>query len=173
MEVSAGQKDPRRRFMGAVNRARGQQFEESITAALNYYESVGFAEVEKTPEPMKVAKPIGEGRFLAYYEKQAQPDYKGTIKGGRSVVFEAKFTSSDRMEQSRVLPEQEKRLDKHQQMNALCFVMAGFSTGRVYRIPWHIWKSMKMLYGRKYITEADLTQYRVPISQAGFPKIFD
>ncbi len=171
--MSAGAKDPRRQFIGLISRARGKQFEENITNALDYYESIGFVKVEKTPEPMKILKSLGNGRFLACFEKQAQPDYKGAIAGGRSVIFEAKFTSSDRMEQDRVLEEQEKSLEKYSAMNALCFVVAGFSTGGVYRIPWAVWRDMRSHFGRKYITEADLGEYRVPISQAGFPKIFD
>lgn len=169
----AGKKDPRRQVMGKINRARGQQFENSIAAALNYYESIGFAEMEKTPEPMKIIRPMGNGQFLAIFEKRAQPDFKGTIKGGLSVVFEAKFTSGERMEQNRVLPQQAKRLDMHELLGARCFVVVGFATGGVYRIPWRVWCDMKSYFGRRYVTEADLKQYRVPTSKVGFPKILE
>ena len=30
-----------------------------------------------------------------------------------------------------------------------------------FRIPWTVWKEMKQVFGRKYITQADVEQYRV------------
>lgn len=171
--MNTGKKDPRRQLMGKISRARGKQFEDNIAAALNYYETIGFAEIEKTPEPMKIIRSLGKGQFLAVFEKRAQPDFKGTIKGGLSVVFEAKFTAGDRMEQDRVLTEQAKRLNVHTLLGARCFVVVGFATGGVYRVPWRVWSDMKAVFGRRYVTEADLKQYRVPTSKVGFPKILE
>ena len=98
-------KDPMKQYQGAVSRAQGKHFEEYIDLSLRYYEQRGEAVVEKTPEPMRPTKDLGNGKFIAYYEKAAQPDYKGTLKGGRAVVFEAKYTHSAQMEQSRVTRE--------------------------------------------------------------------
>ena len=114
---------------------------------------------------MRPTKSIGGGKFIAFFEKQAQPDYTGTIKGGRSVRFEAKFTSTDRLEQSRVLPKQIKNLDRHQKLGARCYVIAGFLSNEVYRVPWDVWQSMKEYFGRKYVTEQDLEPYRVPTAR--------
>ena len=100
-------KDPKRQLLGKIAKARGKQFESRIDDSFAYYAQKGFAIIEKTPEPMHPTKNLGNGKFIAYYEKQAQPDYKGTIKGGRTVMFEAKFTAADRMEQSRVLQSQQ------------------------------------------------------------------
>ena len=94
-------KDPKRQLLGKIAKVRGKQFESRIDDSFAYYAQKGFAIIEKTPEPMHPTKNLGNGKFIAYYEKQAQPDYKGTIKGGRTVMFEAKFTAADRMEQSR------------------------------------------------------------------------
>lgn len=66
------------------------------------------------------------------FEKPAQPDYKGTLQGGRAVVFEAKHTSTGQMEQSRVTEAQAKRMEHHQELGALCFVVAGFGSEEVY-----------------------------------------
>ena len=60
------------------------------------------------------------------------------------------------MEQSRVLQSQQDYMDRHQALGARCFVIAGFSSGMVYCVPWDIWKTMKDHFGRKYVTEADL-----------------
>lgn len=160
-------KDPAHQRQGLVNRAKGKQFEGRLDAAFEYYHLRGAASVEKTPEPMKVLKSLGDGRFIACFEKKAQPDYKGLIKGGREVLFEAKFTSTDRIKQEKVKKEQGDYLDEHQALGARCYVLAGFPGGAVYRLPWDDWKNMKQLFGRKYVTEADLQKYRVPMDRAG------
>ena len=123
--------------------------------------------LKKTPEPMKVIKPEGNGRFLACYTKKAQVDYKGTIKGGRTVLFEAKFTATDRLTQDRVIDKQASYMDRHQRLGARCFVVAGFSTDEVYKIPWADWQNMKTLFGRKYVKETDLQNYRVKTAWNG------
>ena len=155
-------KDPKRQLLGKIAKARGKQFESRIDDSFAYYAQKGFAIIEKTPEPMHPTKNLGNGKFIAYYEKQAQPDYKGTIKGGRTVMFEAKFTAADRMEQSRVLQSQQDYMDRHQALGARCFVIAGFSSGMVYCVPWDIWKTMKDHFGRKYVTEAGSRFFRLP-----------
>ena len=160
-------KDPKRQLLGKIAKARGKQFESRIDDSFAYYAQKGYAIIEKTPEPMHPTKNLGNGKFIAYYEKQAQPDYKGTIKGGRTVMFEAKFTAADRMEQSRVLQSQQDYMDRHQALGARCFVIAGFSSGLVYRVPWDVWKSMKTHFGRKYVTEADLEKYQVQTAWNG------
>lgn len=95
-------KDPRRQRLGAIAKAKGKHFEERLDQAFTYYRDRGYAIIEKTPEPMRPTKNLGNGKFIAFFEKKAQPDYKGVIKGGRAVMFEAKFTSKERMEQDRV-----------------------------------------------------------------------
>ena len=160
-------KDPQRQLLGKIARAKGEQFESRLDAAFAYYKKTGFADVEKTPEPMKPIQSLSNGRFIACFVKKAQQDYKGILKGGREIMFEAKFTATDRMEQSRVLPGQCEYMDRHQALGARCFVVAGFSSGRVYLIPWNDWKSMKALFGRKYATESDLEKYLVQTAWNG------
>ena len=92
-----------------ANRSRlsGQYFEGMITASLNWYRDMGVAYIEKTPEPMKPLRaPNRQGQFLACFTKQGQPDFKGTLTGGRSVVFEAKHTDDDKIEYGRLTHEQ-------------------------------------------------------------------
>lgn len=167
------EKDPMRQLLGKIARERGKQFEGRIDTALEYYATKGFAEIEKTPEPMRVTKNLGNGKFIAFFEKKAQPDYKGTLKGGRSIMFEAKFTASDRMEQSRVLDGQSNYMTRQQRLGARCYVVIGFQTMEVYRIPWEVWSTMKEHFGRKYVTEADLKKYRVPTAWNGVLMLLD
>ncbi len=168
-------KDPRRQLQGAVSKAQGKRFEDRLDKSFAYYRAHGFAIIEKTPEPMRPVKSLGNGRFEAFFEKKAQPDYKGTIKGGRTVMFEAKFTGTDRMEQSRVLKGQADYLDQHQELGARCYVIAGFRSGAVYRFPWNIWQNMKKHFGRKYVTEADveIAAYLVPVTRDGVLLLLD
>lgn len=149
-----------RRARNYLSRERGKAFEDRINASLDYYRKTGFAAVEKTPEPMKPLRDMGQGKFLACYEKKAQADYKGVIKGGREVVFEAKYTDSDRLLQDRVTPEQTAFMNEHTALGARCYVIGGFPSGNVYRIPWAVWSDMKNQFGRKYATEADLQPYK-------------
>lgn len=171
----AREKDPRRQLQGAVSKAQGKQFEERLDKSFAYYQEHGFAIVEKTPEPMRPVQNLGSGKFVAFFEKKAQPDYKGIIKGGRTVMFETKFTAAGRMEQNRVLQGQADYLERHQSLGARCYVIAGFSSGSVYRFPWNIWRDMKTHFGRKYVTEADaeIASYRVPATRDGVLLLLD
>ena len=63
-------------------RFNGAAFEQLINAGCRYYIKKGIAVIHKTPEPMHPIQPMGNGRFLAAYDKKAQPDYQGTLRGG-------------------------------------------------------------------------------------------
>lgn len=157
-------KNPRWQKIGAESKKKGKAFENKLDKTFEYYKRRGFAIIEKTPEPMKVIKAVGQGRFIACYEKKAQPDYKGTIKGGRTVMFEAKYTDSDRIVKSRVSDEQSDYMDRQAAMGARCYVVVGYRSGKVYKIPWDIWQAMKERFGRKYVTENDLEMFEVKVS---------
>lgn len=55
---------------------------------------------------------LTQGHFVAVYVKKAQADFKGFLRGGLAVNFEAKHTDTPRMEQDRVTPEQADRLER-------------------------------------------------------------
>ena len=65
-------KDPKRQLLGKIARQKGQYFEQRLDSTFDYYRERGYAEIEKTPEPMKVIKPEGNGRFPACYTTKAQ-----------------------------------------------------------------------------------------------------
>lgn len=158
--------DPAKQFRGKKSRNMGNQFENLITKSCECYKSLDMAEIDKTPEPMKI-KRLENNRFIACFLKRAQPDFKGTIQGGRSIVFEAKYTDSGQMEQSRVTDVQERALDRHQLMGAKCFVIISFGMTDFFRIPWDDWKNMKKLFERKYIRAGELEDYRISIGRNG------
>lgn len=154
--------DPLAQMRGARSRAVGAWFEGQIAAACNHYISKGHAVIYKTPEPTKqLSKMDRNGRFTACYEKKAQPDFEGTLKTGRSVIFEAKYTSAGQIKHDAVTATQETHLNFHSRLGAVCFVLVAFGPNDIYRIPWETWEGMKRIYGRKYIKPEDVQEYRV------------
>lgn len=149
-------------MQGKRNKVAGEHWEDMLEASCQHYRLHGIAEIEKTPEPIKqLGAKNSQGKFTACYTKKAQPDYKGTLKGGRSVVFEAKHTDTDRLQQSAVTDDQEKRLNRHAALGAECFVMVSFGFREFFKIPWEVFRDMKDRYGRKYITPEDVQEYKV------------
>lgn len=148
--------------VGKRSRAAGGFWEELLEDSCEYYSLMRKAEITKTPEPMKPIGPKNQkGQFLACYTKQAQPDYKGTLDGGRAVVFEAKHTDSARMKRNVISSEQERQLDRHAALGAECFVMVSFAFRQYFKVPWPVFRDMKQHYGRKYITPEDVGEYEV------------
>lgn len=148
-------------YIGRRNKAAGDYWESLIAASCENYSITGEAEIEKTPEPVKVVQSLGNGKFVSVFSKKAQPDYKGTLKGGRAIVFEAKHTNADKLLRTVISSEQEKRLDKHTKLGAACYVMVSFKFESFYMIPWTVFGHMKAYFGRQYITKDDVARYRL------------
>ena len=157
----------RMRHQNQLNRHLGADFEELIGAACEYYRGRGVADIEKTPEEMKPIKNMGSGRFVAVYVKKAQADFKGFLRGGLAVNFEAKHTSTPRMEQDRVTPEQADRLERAFRYGAAAFVVCSFSGKDFFRVPWEVWRNMKARYGHKYITIQEAEPFGSPSGALG------
>lgn len=152
---------------GSLSRAQGARFEQQIEIACEVYRRVGLADIQKTPEPVKPLRPMGDGRFLAVYTAKAQADFKGTLRGGRSILFEAKSTSTERMEQSRVTAQQSDQLERAYRLGAEVFILCQFCGNGVYRVPWSFWREMKAKAGRKYITAADVKEFEIEVNRNG------
>lgn len=169
-------KNPENQRRGYINREMGAAFEERLKVACDYYRNIGVANVKKTPEPFKVTSGLHQNRkgqwvFEGHFEAPAQPDFKGTLRGGQSVVFDAKTTQTDRMHQSELTFEQEKDLRLHHKLGALTFVAVSACLHGCYVVPWEIWEHMKVRYGRKYMTLGELEEFKVP-ELGGIPLIF-
>lgn len=148
-------------YRNRSNNDRGKLFERLIDQACWNYRVKEIAIVEKTPEPFSVKKKNKDGTFTGYFIGNAQPDYKGTIVGGRSIVFEAKVTSMDRISQNVVTNFQASCLEMHEQLGAVVGVCCMINKTVAF-VPWSIWKDMKSIYGRKYILEKELREFQVP-----------
>ena len=161
----------KRMTAGTRSREAGAFFEETISSSLAWHEARGLMKADKTPEPMKpLHKPNKNGQFLACYTKKAQVDFCGTMHCGRSIRFEAKQTDTDRFTRNRLTDEQMDDLRGHEKLGALCFVLLCFGVDRFYRVPWNVWENMKAVYGRQYVKEPDIAEYRIP-SASGVVKI--
>ena len=153
--------DVKNYIKGKQNKAAGQLFEKYIDHACLYYNMEGIAHIEKSPEPFRVTRGLGKGKFEGFFEKEGQPDYKGTLApDGRAICFEAKHTTQDRIKQEVVKEHQLESLELHQKLGAICFILISLND-EVFRIPLGVWINMKTIYGRKYLMSKDIQQYKV------------
>ena len=152
-------------YQNKVNNAQGHFFEGAIKAACALYSERERADVDKTPEPFRGIEKGRDGIFKGRFTARAQPDFQGTLAGGRSIVFEAKYTTTDRMKRDVLTKEQQDALERHAARGALAAVCAGIGD-KFFFVPWQMWRDMKQLYGRKYVTAADLEPLRVRFNGA-------
>lgn len=167
--------DISRTIQGRRSKVAGDRFENVITAACRYYREKGIAIVEKTPEPMRPLRPYGNrssGQYVACFVKQAQPDYKGVLCDGQAIIFEAKHTDKDRIQESVITITQRQNFEDFKDMGAHCFVMVSMGFQAFYRVPWSVFGNMKLQFGRKYMTMGELEPYRL-IEQNGIVLILE
>ncbi|GHU42283.1 hypothetical protein FACS1894111_05960 [Clostridia bacterium] len=155
----------RQKYQNTVNNAQGQAFEGYIKAACGYYERDKRAVIDKTPEPFRVIKKQRDGIFTGRFIALAQPDFQGTLSGGKSIVFEAKYTTTDRLKQGVLTQKQIEMLEFHAKLGAIAGVCGGIRD-KFYFVPLGVWRDMKERYGRKYVTQKDLEPYRVKFTGA-------
>lgn len=143
-----------------MNNNKGKQLEDAISLACKYYRSKEIAMIEKTPEPFRTTKTNRDGTFSGRFTGNAQPDFQGTLAGGRSIVFEAKATSTDRLKKSVLTPEQSDQLQLHYDLGAISGVCCNI--GKTYAfVPWLRWSNMKEHYGRLHLLEEELKEFEV------------
>ncbi len=153
-------------YQNRVNNAQGHDFESAILRGCAIYAAQGIAYIEKTPEPFRVtSKSKSGGIFQGRFTARAQSDFQGTVGGGRSIVFEAKYTTTDRLRWDVLTEKQREALERHQSLGALALVCVGIQGG-FFAVPWSRWKNMKQLWGRRYVTANDLEPCRVKFDGA-------
>jgi recombination protein U len=175
---------------GRQNRAEGEAFEQLIIRSCEYYRDKGIAFIEKTPEPFKVTRSLGNGRFEGHFAKQAQPDFKGTVlmRGscstkalsiwdlkpiGRSIVFDAKATNTDKIPIAALSDEQRGALITHKALGAIAEVYMSFSFKRFYRLPIDVFLKAKEYNGHLYWTADEIERIYNPIEfKSGILRLF-
>jgi recombination protein U len=150
-----------RQYRGAVSRSQGLLHEKMIEAGCTYYRQKGKAYIVKEAEPFRVIKKDKRtGRATIQFVRHAQPDFHGVIKGGLPIVFEAKYTHSDKIKQDVITPEQAASLTMQEHLGAAAFVCVGIDN-RAFMVPWSVFSNMKDYFGRKYATADDVSPYEV------------
>lgn len=164
--MSYDQTAARNHLRGKQNRAQGESFEKYIEKACDYYRCEETAFIEKTPEPFKVIKPLGEGKFAGCFRSSAQPDYKGTLYGGTSICFDAKSTSTEKILISALTEEQRESLELHYRLGAEAYVLCCWGFRRFAMIPITIFLDAKTINGHKSWTadEAEMQGFEVFVS---------
>jgi len=155
----------RQRYQNKVNNAQGHHFESYIKAACGIYRENGRAVIDKTPEPFMVLSKELDGSFRGRFTSLAQPDFQGTLSGGRSICFEAKYTTTDRMRRDVLTEAQMETLEYHEKLGAFAAVCAGIQDNSFF-IPWIIWRDMKRHYGRMYVKAEEIRPYQVRFTGA-------
>lgn len=121
-------------FKSLQSNGFGKNFEKMIDLACKYYRDEGKADISKIDEPFRVIRLKKAGRFEGQFTKNANPDFEGTLDGGRSICFEAKYTRTDRMKQSVVSDKQAEVLEIKSKLGGLAGVCIGIKD-RYFFIP--------------------------------------
>lgn len=153
------------RYQNAVNNAQGHFFEGAIAAACGIYHDKERAEIGKTPEPFRVTVKSRDGTFKGRFVAHAQPDFQGTLAGGRSIVFEAKYTTTDTIRRGVLTDTQMELLESHMRRGAVAAVCVGIRD-QFFFVPWRLWRDMKEHFGKVSLRAVDLAEYRVCFSGA-------
>lgn len=150
-----------RSLRGAQNRAEGNAFEEYIEKSCKHYSDTAVAFIEKTPEPFQITRALPQGKFEGYFSKKAQPDYKGTLRGGKTIVFDAKATSTEKIELSALTTEQQECLSMHMLLGAEAGVLLCYSFRDFAYIPFETFMRAKELNGHKHWTVEESKAFAV------------
>lgn len=165
LKVQYNPQQARQQWQNRVNNAQGHIFEDGIKAACQVYQGSGRATVDKTPEPFRVMEKRRDGTFTGRFTALAAPDFQGTLQGGRSIVFEAKYTTTDRLKRAVVTDAQMSALESHLQSGAAAGVCAGIQD-KFFFVPWAVWRDMKAHFGHVSVSAAELEPFRVRFTGA-------
>lgn len=150
-----------------ASRAAGKEFEGMIDRACAVYRDRGTAMIVKVPENRRVVGRTGNrnSAMICVNAEKAHPDYMGSVSPrGRTIVFDAKHTGSDRIMKTALSGNQAKILDAHEACGAWTFVAVSFGFEAFYLIPYAWWRDMKRIFGRQFIRRDDsqIERCRIP-----------
>lgn len=154
----------RQRYRNRQSNGFGKNFEKFVAMACDFYKREGIADISKVDEPFRVIKLLRNGRFEGQFTRKANPDFEGTIRGGRSICFECKYTSKERILQSVITKKQADVLDRKYELGGLVGVCCSIGD-RYFFVPWEIWSDMESIWGKKSVTASNLRKYEVPFRQ--------
>ncbi|MBS6063662.1 MAG: Holliday junction resolvase RecU [Peptostreptococcaceae bacterium] len=147
-------------FKNYKNNAAGRLFENGIEIACGIYKEKGIASITKIPEPFRVLEKTRTGIFKGRFIAKAQPDFQGTLADGRSIIFEAKYTSTETIKKNTVTQMQAEVLEEHFKLGAKAGVCVGIQE-EYFFVPWEVWREMEKVIGKKSATKKDLKPWSV------------
>lgn len=151
-----------RSFKARASLSSGKNMEALIEAACEKYRLMGVANIVKIPEPFMVLRINKDKKsFTGKFIGNAEPDFSGAVKGGKHLAFESKYTSSDRIKKNVITEKQNESLELYYQVKAHVGVCVGINRTYAF-IPWKVWRDMKNIYGRLYMTEEEVKTFEVP-----------
>lgn len=119
---------------------RGKVLEKNILQANAYYIQEGRAKITQMPTPVNITKVVANK--VSGYLTRSTVDFYGTLKGGRSVYFDAKETNEPRFpfaDETKLHPHQIEYLAEQHLLGALCFLVVDFTADHeAYVIPWPV-----------------------------------
>lgn len=148
------------RIRGRRSKAYGDQFERLIELSCVRYRSHGKAYINKTYPPFTTIR-RQRGQVVGFYGKAGQPDFAGTLKNGRSIVFEAKHTSTTNIPFDQVAHHQKQALKQHSELGAEAFILVAFKLDDIYKVPIMDWIELEKTVGKKSLNEKDLAEYKL------------
>lgn len=148
------------RYRNRQSNGYGKNFERFVEMGCDFYKRKGLADISRIDESFRVIKLKKGGRFEGQFTRNANPDFEGTLKGGKSICFECKYTSKDRIRQSVVTDYQAKVLDRKFELGGVSGVLCGIQE-RYFFVPWPVWKDMANIFGKKSVGADDISHYEV------------
>lgn len=138
----------------------GLLFEKLLLAGCDHYREIGQANIIKVPEPFRVLKKLPYGKANVQFIKHADPDFMGTLGTGQAIIFEAKYTTKDRLDTGVLTGRQWESLEQFATTKARVGVAIGIQE-QCFFVPWRIFRDAKNIYGHKYLTCEDLASFEV------------
>ena len=143
-----------------MSNAKGHLLEHMIATGCRCYRDWGRLRIVKVPEPFRVVKKGLRGTAHIQFTARAEPDFIGCLRGGRAIVFEAKYTDTETMKQDALTEHQRDALTRYHELGARAGVCVGIRE-RVFMLPWDVFSNMKEIFGRKYVRADDIAEYEV------------
>lgn len=150
------------KLIHAPSRAnRGRWYQQLVTAACSLYDAQERAYIVEMPTPMGITK----GGEAAFFKAKAITDYFGTLRGGRSVAFDAKG-SLDGAYRAGIPDHQLRVMERVHRLGGTSGVLIGFQIEETIRSWWVPWPPAEALSAGVWTPE------RVPALPGAIPVRF-
>jgi penicillin-binding protein-related factor A (putative recombinase) len=127
---------------------RGRWYQRLVTAACRLYDAQERAYIAEIPTPMGIAK----GGEAAFFKAKAITDYFSTLKGGRSVAFDAKGSLDD-VYRAGIPDHQLRVMERVHRLGGISGVLIGFPVEETIRSWWVPWPSANAIASGEWTPE--------------------